>query len=104
MRLWGRNSYDCPTTELAAAGALAGITGLLSAYPFDLLKTRIQSLPPSQDVPSAPKIAREIVRVGGWRALWRGAGVQMMETVPNNIVFFVAYAWCMHQWTKHSDD
>ena len=43
----------------------AGITGLLSAYPFDLLKTRIQSLPPSQNIPSAMSIAKEHLE-GGW--------------------------------------
>ena len=72
MRLWGRDSYDCPTQELVTAGALAGVAGLLSAYPFDLLKTRIQSLPPSQEIPSALSIAKEIWRVGGCKVLVEG--------------------------------
>lgn len=99
LRAWGRDSYDCPTRELVMAGSLTGTISLLSGYPFDLIKTRIQSLPPSTNVQNALRIAESIWKERGWKGFWKGAGVQLIKSIPGNALFFVVYAWSMHRMT-----
>jgi solute carrier family 25 carnitine/acylcarnitine transporter 20/29 len=84
-----------------AASALAGgSTGALTwafVYPFDIIKTRIQTTP--MDTPLAQRriltIGREIIQREGWRTLFRGLNVTVIRAFPVNGIIFPVYEYTL---------
>lgn len=72
------------------AGGVAGSLFWLCFYPFDVVKSRVQTMP----FDSKPKslqtvsIIRGIVRQNGWRHLYRGLGITLVRAFPVNAVTF----------------
>lgn len=84
-----------------AASALAGgTTGALTwimIYPFDIIKTKIQTAP--MDTPIEKRrilaIGQDIVRREGVSALFRGLNVTVIRAFPVNAIVFPVYEYCL---------
>lgn len=84
-----------------ASSALAGgTTGALTwavIYPFDIIKTRIQTSP--LDTPLAKRkllaVGRNIVEKEGASALFRGLNITIIRAFPVNAIVFPVYEFCL---------
>jgi hypothetical protein len=84
-----------------AASALAGgTTGALTwimIYPFDIIKTKIQTAP--MDTPVEKRrilaVGQDIVRREGVSALFRGLNVTIIRAFPVNAIVFPVYEYCL---------
>jgi solute carrier family 25 carnitine/acylcarnitine transporter 20/29 len=79
------------------AGSVAGIATWVSTYPFDVIKSVIQTAPPS-----TPKhelkimyVARENYRTQGARFFFKGLTPTLLRAVPVSAVTFLVYEACM---------
>jgi len=81
----------------ALAGGLTGATTWAAIYPFDIIKTRIQTAP--MDTPLSErriwKIGKDIVRNEGLRSLFRGLNVTVLRAFPVNGIIFPVYEWTL---------
>eukprot|EP00584_Thalassiosira_punctigera_P017968 CAMPEP_0172566908 /NCGR_PEP_ID=MMETSP1067-20121228/113744_1 /TAXON_ID=265564 ORGANISM="Thalassiosira punctigera, Strain Tpunct2005C2" /NCGR_SAMPLE_ID=MMETSP1067 /ASSEMBLY_ACC=CAM_ASM_000444 /LENGTH=443 /DNA_ID=CAMNT_0013358137 /DNA_START=93 /DNA_END=1424 /DNA_ORIENTATION=+ len=85
-----------------AASALAGgISGALTwaiIYPFDVIKTRIQTGPLERELRRGMwTVARDIVEEHGWRHMFRGLGVTLARAFPVNAIIFPVYEFVLVQ-------
>jgi hypothetical protein len=77
-----------------------GITGALTwglIYPLDMIKTRIQTMPlntPLSEL-SVARVASDIIKTQGTRALFRGMGVTLLRAFPVNGTIFPVYEWTL---------
>jgi len=93
--LGGKN--DDSNLHLWAASSLGGgLSGALTwaiIYPFDVIKTRIQTSP--LDTPIEERrmsfVFRHIVQENGWRFFFRGLGVTLLRAFPVNAIIFPVY-------------
>jgi len=69
------------------AGAFAGISVNLLVFPFDTLKTRLQSPAFQQTRRSATSILDRAL----WRKAYQGVGTVLLVAVPSSGVFFTTY-------------
>ncbi len=84
-----------------AASALAGgTTGALTwfmIYPFDVIKTKIQTSP--MDTPLEKRrmlaVAQDIIRRDGIKAMFRGLNVTVIRAFPVNGIIFPVYEYCL---------
>ncbi|ETO76643.1 hypothetical protein F444_07981 [Phytophthora nicotianae P1976] len=82
-----------PTTSMLTAGGVAGVASWVVSYPFDVIKSAIQTLPVKHK-PGEHKIAyqaRQLYRIGGWRIFFSGLGTACLRAFPSNAVTFYAY-------------
>ncbi|KAI4325289.1 hypothetical protein MLD38_030701 [Melastoma candidum] len=70
------------------AGGVGGIAGIVSGYPLDTLRTRLQS----SGSGSAVSVLRKIVRDEGSAALFRGMGAPLAAVTFQNAMVFQVYA------------
>ena len=80
-----------------AAGSVAGIATWISTYPFDVLKSAIQTAP-STTPPHQLKIwhvAKTNYKQYGPSYFFRGLGPTLVRAVPVSAVTFLVYEWCM---------
>ncbi|KLO20221.1 mitochondrial carrier [Schizopora paradoxa] len=90
-----------PTVTPLIAGALA--RGIISsvASPLELVRTNLQSTPPSPDNPhtlrSVLTSIRALIRSQGFGTLWRGLGPTLWRDVP-----FSGIYWASYESLKHS--
>lgn len=84
-----------PSPKLLFAGGLAGVVAWLVTYPFDVVKTRLQSI--EQEVnpryTSTVDCLRKIVRTEGWRVLFSGWGATAIRAFPTNAATFYGVCW-----------
>lgn len=74
------------------AGGVAGVTSWFSIYPFDIIKTRVQSHLCTKTVaPCWRTCAGQIYKEGGWRAFWRGLTPTLMRAFLVNGGCFLFY-------------
>ena len=86
---------------LWASSALAGgTTGALTwavIYPFDVIKTKIQTFP--MDTPLEKRrifaVGQDIVQKRGFSALFRGLNVTIIRAFPVNGIIFPVYEYCL---------
>eukprot|EP01051_Picozoa_sp_SAG22_P021358 SAG22_NODE_4686_length_1192_cov_1.667887_1_plen_176_part_10 len=64
-----------------ATGALAGGTTLLATYPLDLLRTRLSASVTAR-TSNLAAIGKEIVARDGFRGLYRGMWISLLEITP----------------------
>ena len=88
------------TAAWASSALAGGTTGALTwimIYPFDIIKTRIQTAP--MDTPLEKRrllrVGRDIVRKEGVSALFRGLNVTIMRAFPVNAIVFPVYEFCL---------
>ncbi|KAH9849821.1 mitochondrial carrier domain-containing protein [Lenzites betulinus] len=83
-----------------SAGVLARttITSLMS--PLELVRTNLQSTPPSPDHPhtlrSVLVSVRYLAQSRGWHCLWRGLGPTLWRDVPFSGLYWAGYESCKH--------
>lgn len=76
-----------------SAGSLAGLTEHCVMFPFDLIKTRLQSLCPCPEMqcPSAMHGLASVVRREGWLRPLRGINAMAVGSAPAHAVYFTVY-------------
>ncbi|KAG7389635.1 hypothetical protein PHYPSEUDO_010032 [Phytophthora pseudosyringae] len=82
-----------PTTSMLTAGGVAGVASWVVSYPFDVIKSAIQTLPVNHKL-GEHKIAyqaRQLYRLGGWRIFFSGLGTACVRAFPCNAVTFYGY-------------
>ncbi|GAA5837148.1 hypothetical protein JCM5353_007172 [Sporobolomyces roseus] len=94
------SSTALPASWHLTSGALSGACSVLALQPLDLIKTRIQQLPPPIAGTSSirPKLApppriwettRSVVKTDGWKGLWRGTTPTLYRNVPGVSMYFL---------------
>ncbi len=76
-----------PLRVRIGCGAIAGISGWVSIYPLDVLRSRIMSAPPSVadgggGWATVAAVARETVARGGYRAFFSGISLTLLRAAP----------------------
>ncbi|KAI0693388.1 mitochondrial carrier [Cerioporus squamosus] len=113
LRLWPRpheppthDTADSPAKEVAStlathswpamlvAGGMAGIAGWVVTFPFDVVKTRVQSTPPG--LPGNPYRSTWSTIVASYRAeglgvFFRGLAPTLIRAIPVNMVTFTTF-------------
>lgn len=81
----------------AIAGGLTGALSWAIVYPFDVLKTKIQTAP--IDTPRHERtiaaVASKIVKENGWKHLFRGLTVTCLRSFPVNGIIFPVYEYTL---------
>jgi hypothetical protein len=92
-----RREVSYSTAGLLAAGGAAGIATWVVTYPFDVIKSVIQTLPDE-----APKHESKIAHIArtnyakfGASFFFRGLGTTLVRAVPVNAVTFWVYEECL---------
>ncbi|KAJ3211122.1 hypothetical protein HK099_008094 [Clydaea vesicula] len=79
-------NYDVPSFRLLLAGGFAGVCGWIVTYPFDVIKTRLQSV--EQEIKPTYKgvfdCYKKLVAAEGSRVLWSGLGAACVRAFPTN--------------------
>jgi hypothetical protein len=98
----GARPFPSHTHAYAASALAGGISGALAwlvTYPFDVIKTQIQTSP--MDGQYARRgtwaVGYELVQRHGWRFMFRGLGVTLAGAVPVNAVIFPTYEYVLLQ-------
>lgn len=82
----------------ALAGGTTGALTWAMVYPFDVIKTQIQTMPLDPDDPSKRKIAavtRSLIEKYGWQKLFRGLTVTCLRAFPVNGIIFPVYEYTL---------
>lgn len=90
---------ESPTALLAAGGG-AGVFCWILSYPFDVIKSRIQSVPPKpyrghDKYRGIMDCARKSYNKGGWYVFFRGLNSSIVRAFPVNAVTFFVYEMIM---------
>ncbi|TPX56488.1 hypothetical protein PhCBS80983_g04515 [Powellomyces hirtus] len=95
-----------PSPTLLFAGGLAGVIAWLSTYPFDVIKTRLQSVENEVNprYRNTLHCFKSIVRTEGWRVLFSGWGATAIRAFPTNAATFYAVSWTKNALTGIFDD
>ncbi|XP_004926545.1 mitochondrial basic amino acids transporter isoform X1 [Bombyx mori] len=76
----------------AMAGAAAGALQSLACAPVELIKTRQQLASAGEGMPNGAWAgARHIVKIGGFKALFRGLGITVARDSPAFAIYFTSY-------------
>jgi hypothetical protein len=85
-----------------SAGSVAGIATWISTYPLDVLKSIIQTSPPS--TPAAEKKMLHVARVNyaryGAGFFFKGLAPTLLRAVPVSAVTFLVYEWALEAMGK----
>ena len=85
-------------TASALAGGVSGAFTWAIIYPFDVIKTQIQTSPLDRHLQkSMVTVARDIVNEHGWRHMFRGLGVTVARAFPVNAIIFPVYEFILVQ-------
>jgi solute carrier family 25 carnitine/acylcarnitine transporter 20/29 len=79
----------------ALAGGISGVLAWLVTYPFDVIKTQIQTSPLEHVSKGTWVVGRELVQTHGWKYMFRGLGVCLFTAVPVNAVIFPTYEYVL---------
>ncbi len=93
------------TPVLLVAGGLAGIATWLSTYPFDVLKSVVQTLPentPSNQLKMS-YIAKIHYRQHGFKWFFTGLGPTLVRAVPVSAVTFYVFEKCLDLFGRDRD-
>lgn len=85
------------TIIMLLAGSISGVFTWGSTYPFDVLKTNVQTKSLSTPVEQLRMsfIARELMKRTGWTSLFRGLSPTLIRAIPTNAVTFLVYEWSL---------
>jgi hypothetical protein len=94
---FGNADYSHSWTASALAGGLTGGFTWAVIYPFDIIKTRIQTAP--LDTPLERRrivaVCRDIVQNHGWQHLFRGLNITVFRAFPVNAIIFPVYEYVL---------
>ncbi|KAM9968010.1 hypothetical protein ACTFIW_002441 [Dictyostelium discoideum] len=80
------------------AGGIAGTGFWLTNFPFDVIRSRIMTMPYNESPPRYKGMidcAKHIYRVDGLKGFWKGFSPCLLRTFPANGATFVAYECVM---------
>lgn len=82
----------------ALAGGISGAWTWAIIYPFDVIKSQIQTSPLEKHLQKGMvTVARDIVQEHGWRRMFRGLGVTLARAFPVNAIIFPVYEFILVQ-------
>jgi len=94
----GGSKSEVHPAGLAAAGALGGMSYWFFPFPFDVVKSKIQTgthgLPVGSKV-NVITVLLHVLRSEGIVGLYRGCGLTVARAAPSNACLFVAYEMTM---------
>jgi hypothetical protein len=94
----GGTKADLNPGQLAASGALGGMCYWFFPFPFDVVKSKIQTgthgLAAGTSV-NVPNVLQHVFRTEGIKGLYRGCGITVARAAPSNAILFVAYEMTM---------
>jgi solute carrier family 25 (mitochondrial carnitine/acylcarnitine transporter), member 20/29 len=81
----------------ALAGGLTGALTWAMVYPFDVIKTQIQTMPLTADASQRKifAVTRNLIQHYGWRHLFRGLTVTCLRAFPVNGIIFPVYEYTL---------
>lgn len=91
----GQSRLDTSPSRVLFAGGVAGIANWLVALPQDTLKSRYITSKPGTYPRGIRDVFIEIVRVEGFRALWKGLTPVILRAFPSNAAVFLGYESAM---------
>lgn len=99
-----------PAVNPLVCGALARVFAATSVAPFELLKTRLQSIPRSSKSTTAWVIVKDLLQetrkemaTGGYKVLFRGLEITLWRDVPFSAIYWGSYEFCKkHLWFSSS--
>jgi Mitochondrial carrier protein len=102
-----KNKSDHSHTWLASAfaGGCAGCLTWIIIYPFDVIKTRVQTSPlttPFREL-TMYRIGSNIVQQHGYTYLFRGLGITLIRAFPVNGTIFPVYEFTLKQVRTFTD-
>ena len=105
----GTEEDEVPGNDLhlwAASSLAGGVSGAFTwamIYPFDVIKTKIQTTPINTPTEKTRMlyITRQIMKQHGWRFFFRGLGVTVMRAFPVNAIIFPTYELTLMQLTSN---
>lgn len=79
------------------AGGMAGVATWLFTYPFDVVKSVVQTLPDGTPGKEARMdvIAKKYYKLHGWRWFFQGLQPTLIRAVPTNAVTFLVYEYSL---------
>ncbi|KAL7469766.1 hypothetical protein ACHAXS_010021 [Conticribra weissflogii] len=82
----------------ALAGGISGAWTWAIIYPFDVIKSKIQTSPLESHLQKGMwTVASDIVKEHGWRHMFRGLGVTLVRAFPVNAIIFPVYEFVLLQ-------
>jgi len=90
-------NHSATWASSALAGGTTGALTWIMIYPFDVIKTRIQTAP--METPLEQRrlytVGRDIIRKEGISTLFHGLNVTIMRAFPVNAIVFPVYEFCL---------
>eukprot|EP01138_Halocafeteria_seosinensis_P014302 gb/GECG01014602.1/.p1 GENE.gb/GECG01014602.1/~~gb/GECG01014602.1/.p1 ORF type:complete len:358 (+),score=26.08 gb/GECG01014602.1/:1-1074(+) len=85
------------TLVMLVSGSVSGVLTWGSTYPFDVLKTNVQTKPlhAHRNQLKLFSVARELIHTSGWTALYRGLAPTLVRSIPTNAVTFLVYEFSL---------
>lgn len=90
----GKTKQHIHPVGLAAAGALGGMCYWSFPFPFDVVKSKIQTGThglPDGVRPTVANVLRHVYRTEGVVGLYRGLALTLLRAAPTNAVLFLSY-------------
>lgn len=82
----------------ALAGGISGASTWAIIYPFDVIKSRIQTSSLERHLQKGMwTVGSDIVREHGWKHMFRGLGVTLVRAFPVNAIIFPVYEFVLMQ-------
>lgn len=82
------------------SGAMAGAAATIAAYPFDILRTTLAAQGEPKVYHSMMQAARGVVQQHGFRGLYRGLNITLLEIIPYAALQFGLYDTFTAAWSK----
>jgi solute carrier family 25 carnitine/acylcarnitine transporter 20/29 len=81
----------------ALAGGTTGALTWAMVYPFDVIKTQIQTMPLAEDASKRRilAVAQSIIQQYGWQHLFRGLSITCLRAFPVNGIIFPVYEYTL---------
>lgn len=74
-----------------AAGGIAATVAWAVGYPFDVIKTRVQSVPNKSGVRSVRDTAKQMLHQEGAGVFFRGFSLKLARAIPMSMIGFLVY-------------
>jgi solute carrier family 25 carnitine/acylcarnitine transporter 20/29 len=86
----GMNRKDIPSYKIAFYGGLAGEALWLASYPFDVVKSKMQTdgFGSDQKYKTMRDCFAQIWRQNGWMGFWKGIGPTLLRAMPVSAATF----------------
>eukprot|EP00455_Lapot_gusevi_P030927 TRINITY_DN3334_c0_g1_i2.p1 TRINITY_DN3334_c0_g1~~TRINITY_DN3334_c0_g1_i2.p1 ORF type:complete len:300 (-),score=11.27 TRINITY_DN3334_c0_g1_i2:40-939(-) len=88
----GKTRQELGALSMVCAGSAAGVGYWLSIFPFDLIKSRLQTdISQSSHKVSVARSLINLCRQEGLGGMYRGIGITLVRAVPANACIFLTY-------------